>query len=288
MTVRTRNGVYWLLFILIIVSTAAASILTIYTFLPGMLPELSLDLPGVPFISTPQSSLPDLLKDGGNLTGRVNLLRVTLISAGSLIISLASAGVFLRFFRRISASHLMFFFLFLVSLSGESLKAFSLYLYILGADLDVLVILTRVCLSMYLGGLFSVFLISLYFVGIKFQHQGTAMIIIVAVSMFISLYLPVDTSSFSRNFLYTLAYSGRLQWMAGGVILITILGYALHFWERFSKDEFLRVLSASMFMIGHSLMFFSQGIAGSAAGSVLLGVGIVMYFLRLFYDFFWY
>jgi hypothetical protein len=244
-----------------------------------------------PLVASPPDELPgpaDQLSRLISGSDAVNIIRVLLTAGGSLTVAAILAGLFIRFFRRITASHLLFLYLFLFALSGELLKGINLILSHFGAYENLLLLVSRINLGMYLAGLLSGFTISLYLLGIKYQHQGTAMILIFLIAGFVAAAVPMDTGGLNANYLYDTFYYRELLWVVGGILLISLLGYASHLWERYSRQELARVLFLLLILVGHAVLHLSLAPVTALAGAAMLLTGLIFYFLRLFYDYFWY
>jgi hypothetical protein len=263
-------------------------ILGLGTVFPEIIPVRAIISPLVSSAPAESPSSTDIITTLLSRDDAGQLIRVVLSSAGVLLVSAVFTGLFIRFFRRITASHLLFLYLFLFSLSGELLKAFSLILQYHGAYQSLILIISRISIGVYFVGLLSGFTISLYFLGVKYQHQGTAMVLILIIASFIAISLPLDTTGVDGNFMYQTAFFSEMIFVVGGILLLTLLGYISHLWESFSRRESLRVLFAMMFLVGHSVLHFSTLGIGSFIGGVMLAVGLSFYFIQLFYDYFWY
>jgi hypothetical protein len=288
MTVKSRNLVYWTLFIWILFSGFFVSFMVAGALVPDIIPARQIISP---VIASPEAGIPSgsqLLESLLSRPDAANIFRVILVAGSSLAVAGVFAGLFIRFFRRITASHLLFLYLFLFSLSGELLKGFNFMLNYFGANEGLLLMISRISLGMYLIGVLSGFTISLYLLGIKYQHQGTTMLILFFLSGFIAIGLPMNTSGLNANYLYETYYYRELLWSVGGLLIVAGLGYISHLWERFSRQELARVLFALMFLVGHALLHFSLTALGGIVGGGMIITGLTFYFLRLFYDYFWY
>ena len=215
-----------------------------------------------------------------------NLLRVVLSNGAAFLLSLSSSIIFLRFFKRITAPQMLFLFIFFFSLTFELTKVFSLLLNIFDASEGTILFLSRLGFGGYLVGFFSMFLISLYQLGIKYQHQGIVLILILFISAFLAFVIPINTNTLSPNFLYPPAYRTQILRMVAGITAVVLIGSVLP--QPFNRKEFARIISVFFLIAGQSLLYFSSTSLPAFSGVGLVLCGIVIYFLRLFRDFFWY
>lgn len=101
MTVRVQGIVYWVFFFWILLVGLTVTILGIYVV-------MSEDF-SIAVLAT-RTAIPSNQMD--TVFGSGNILRVILTSAGCFLISVSASIVFLRFFKQISDSRLLFFFIF--------------------------------------------------------------------------------------------------------------------------------------------------------------------------------
>ncbi len=288
MTVRTRQLIYWIAYIWIIGAAFAVLFFALGALFPEIFPVRAVISPLISSEANDSLSGIAVVSDVLSRDDAGQVIRVVASSAVLLLISALFSGLFIRFFRRITASHLLFLYIFLFSLSGELIKVLSLILQYFGTYQSLIILLSRISVGVYIMGLLSGFTISLYFLGVKYQHQGTAMSIIAALSVFIAISLPMETGSTDANFMFQTAFITEFLSFVGGILLLTLAGYISHLWENFSRRELSRVVFSMMYLIGHSVFHFGTTAASSTVGAVMLTVGLSFYFIQLFYDYFWY
>ncbi len=288
MTLKSRIALYYSLFFILVLLGAALLLLTIF----GVQPELFYIDDFLSeyfyFSSTPVRGYSVWEGIFENVEKRSTFLRIAGSSGAAFVFSIVSSGVFLRFFRRITASHLLFLYMFFFSISGEIIKLLVFLLNELQADQAVLIVLSRIGLTLFFTGLFSIFMISLYFLGFKFQQQGTSFVLMLCIAAFIATQLPLNSFQASAHSLLNPQFKTRILAVIGSLCFLTVLGYVYHIYEQFSKEEVIRTIAVISLMVGHSLLFFSNSAFWGLIALAILGTGIIIYLVRLFYDYFWY
>lgn len=271
MTVRVQGIVYWVFFFWILLVGLTVTILGIYVV-------MSEDF-SIAVLAT-RTAIPSNQMD--TVFGSGNILRVILTSAGCFLISVSASIVFLRFFKQISDSRLLFFFIFFFSLSFELMKPFSLFSGIFVIPESLRILFSQFALGGYLTGLFGIFFMSLYQLGIEYQHQGIVLLLNIILSVIITALVPMNTFILSQNFLYPPADRGQVLWMVFGVITITMIGYIIH--SRSNKTTIIGMFSVLFLMSGHVFIHFSSDPLISIASVGMLIGGTVIYFIQLFRD----
>ena len=273
MIVQTQRILYWLFFFWILLIGIVALVLAMYTFMPA--PSLPGEIPtNSYFFNHGQAG------DHTAILETSNYLRVILASGGSFIVSLSAAIVLLRFFRHDASPQMLFFFVFLLSLSFETLKLYVPLSKASTANEGLLLLLSQLSLGGYLVGLFSLFLMSLY--QMQYQHPGSILLFITLLAGGIVFLVPMNTLELSQNFIYSPAYQEQILWMVRGVIIVTLIGYL--FPSQFTRGNFTRITSVMLPITGQGILHFSQSTITSLIGGIMVICGLLICFRRIFRD----
>lgn len=283
MTLRTRKIIYIALFVWMLLVFALASAVFIGSTFSNHLIGDKL------FGSLLPTTLHSLYEDN-SISGSMsaNELRIVVESIFALIIAIVSMAMFIRFFRKQTDYQLLFVYLSISSFWGESLKLFAMEVVNLGGNPYLLLVFTRLYVGIYIFGLLSCFMAGLYISGIKFQHQGSAILIISVFAIGIATSFPINTSIVDSNYLYKPALYNQVMWVMISIMIISSLGYFSQLLDRFSREDMVRALSLSLLVFGTGLLFFSTSILGNIIALTMILIGIISYFIRMFYDYFWY
>ena len=212
--------------------------------------------------------------------GRSELLARSAALLGLLVYAFLAALAAGALYRRTSAGEACFLHLFLVSLNVEALRLPSLYLYAAAAQVNLVATLTRVVHMGRLVGLIALFMVALYSMGLRYSAHGTATAVGLLVASMIAVFVPVDSSRFTRAFLYTVSHGGGLLSVTttGIVIILLAVGIA----PLIRRDRSLFVLTAAVvcLLAGHELESLGS-IVASGAGLPLLVLGAILSIRRV-------
>lgn len=203
-------------------------------------------------------------------------------------ISLVGLFGFFRYFRKVSGPLIFFFFFSLSSLLFESSAFAASLLQATELGFSASVILTRLNLFGLALGSLCLFTTSLYVSGVKYQNQGTVLVILIGLSSFIADQVPVITADPPVFGLFALGSNSLLIVMHAVVILLTGLNFVRSWIANQNPDEAIIGASVLGIMLGRWIMHSGGSLPVLVLGAALLVGGAVLYARKVFSQYLWY
>jgi len=192
-----------------------------------------------------------LLLHGGLLFKELHLGLLIL-----LLFSLFANAVLRNLYIKTSSLEVFFLFLFLLSLTLESLRGLAILPHFLNAPLYIRNILSR---SVYWGrvfGLLCLFTSSLYSVGFKYSNHGALVIALLFISLVLCSILPLDITAIQGELLYKLGDRKGYMFLSYTIGVLSIINFLAAGFIRLSK-RFLIIALANVLLLGGRELVFS-------------------------------
>lgn len=213
-----------------------------------------------------------LLLHGGLLFKELHLGLLIL-----LLFSLSTNMALRNLYIKTSSLEVFFLFLFLLSLTLESLRGLAALPHSLNAPLYIRNILSR---SVYWGrvfGLLCLFTSSLYGVGLKYSNHSALVITLLFISLVLGSILPLDITTIQGELLYKLGDRKGYMFLSYTLGLLLIINFLAAAFIRSSKRFLIIALAGLLLLVGRELVFLSLQPLFFLPGLVLLVLGILIF-----------
>jgi hypothetical protein len=213
-----------------------------------------------------------LLLHGGRLFKELHLGLLIL-----LLFSLSTNMALRNLYIKTSSLEVFFLFLFLLSLTLESLRGLATLPHSLNAPLYIRNILSR---SVYWGrvfGLLCLFTSSLYGVGFKYSNHSALVIALLFISLVLGSILPLDITAIQGELLYKLGDRKGYMFLSYTLGLLLIINFLAAAFIRSSKRFLIIALAGLLLLVGRELVFLSLQPLFFLPGLVLLVLGTLIF-----------
>ncbi|MDR1894477.1 MAG: hypothetical protein LBQ61_07320 [Spirochaetales bacterium] len=256
MTIKSRNRIFALCLILMILVFAEAVIAGAFIFI-NTAPEAGL-LALVDF-SNPLCSL--------------------LINFVLLLYALISAILLFKHFRKTSSAEVFFFFLFLVFTALESHR-----IYLLGTPAfsrtDWNIYLSKAAYSLHLLGTLLLLASGFFAAGIPHQRLETALGICILITIFLGPAIPLNTPLQSSNLLLGLGIKQSLLGIFLTLEILGVLNYLYAAWLNGSRHYALMALGLLLVFAGREAVFIQTNLPIMLGGFLSLCLGTWLFSSR--------
>lgn len=194
-----------------------------------------------------------------------------------LLFSLFANIALRNLYIKTSSLEVFFLFLFLFSLTFESLRGFAILPYSLNAPLYIRNILSR---SLYWGrlfGLLCLFTSSLYGVGFKYSNHSALAIALLFISLVLCSILPLEITAIQGELLYKLGDRKGYMFLRYSLGLLLIINFLAAAFIRSSKRFLIIALAVLFFLVGRELIFISLQPLFFIPGFVLVVLGTLIF-----------
>ncbi|MBA7473294.1 MAG: hypothetical protein GH155_01255 [Spirochaeta sp.] len=194
-----------------------------------------------------------------------------------LLFSLFANMALRNLYIKTSSLEVFFLFLFLLSLTLESLRGLAVLPHSLNAPLYIRNILSR---SVYWGrvfGLLCLFTSSLYGVGFKYSNHSALVIALLLISLVLGSILPLDITATRGELLYKLGDSKGYMFLSYTLGLLLIINFLAAAFIRLSKRFLIIALAGLLLLVGRELVFSTLEPLFFLPGLVLLVLGTFIF-----------
>jgi hypothetical protein len=191
------------------------------------------------------------------------------------------------FFEKTQAPEILFIAFFVLSFAFEAgrimiplKKAYDLpSVYLIMSD--------RVMLFGRYFGIFSLFAASLYAAGLDIQKQKNNILILTAVSLALSLGIPIDGFTWNSNLIMTSGYPHLFNMVELSIALITLTSFLVSALSRGNRAYLFISLGAFLALLGRNLLLNTDTWAAPFIGIALLGAGTWLVCTKLHSVYLW-
>ena len=201
--------------------------------------------------------------------------------------SLLAAAFILFFFEKTQAPEILFVAFFAVSFAPEVLRL----ALPLGRVFEIpslyLLMASRIILFGRYFGIFSLFAASVHAAGYQSQQQREAIIIILAMALFLALSVPVDTQAWDSSLAMVSGYGTMFRLIEIGIFLVTAASFFVAALPR-GSCEFIFIGAGSVLaFLGRDVLLRADAWAGLPFGLLLLAAGTWLICVRLHRIYLW-
>lgn len=186
--------------------------------------------------------------------------------------SLVTLILVLYHFEKTQTPELSFIAFFIISLVFEPVRLIVPLQYVFNIPSLYLLMASRILLFSRNFGLLSLFVASIYAVGLESQRQRNTTFVIAVIALTIALGTPVDTFSWSANFEPISGWKSIFQIFNAGIFLLTTAGFLIAGYMQKSKSYIFISAGAFLVLAGRNILLTTDNWAG-LPGIIMLGLG---------------
>ena len=206
---------------------------------------------------------------------------------GMVAYSLISMIIIYYFFENTQSPEILFFAVFVISLSFEFIRILLPFKMIFTFPVVYLINAFRALIFGRCLGLFSIFAAGVYAAGLDAQKQKNIFMVLVLAALFIALNVPVDSLVWDSTLALWNGYNAMLRMVETGILVITIATFFISAYTRSSKNYTTVGIGASFVLAGRSLLFSSDNWITFPLGLVFLVIGTFFFCTRLHREYLW-
>ena len=191
--------------------------------------------------------------------------------------SLISIMLVHHFFEKTQSPEILFFGLFIISLSFEFVRLMVPLRAILDFPAMYVISASRLLFFARCFGLFSLFAASVYAAGFDAQKQQGTFLIMLLAALIIAIRLPIDGISWNSALLLWSGYQTMFVMVEAGIIAVTLLTFFISAYTRGSKAYVYVGIGTFLMFIGRNILVNSDtwitplpGLLALAAGTWLI------------------
>jgi len=206
---------------------------------------------------------------------------------GLVAYSLISIILIYYFFENTQSPEILFFALFLISLSFEFVRILLPLRRIIPFPADYLMAASRVLIFGRYFGLFSLFAAAVYAAGLDMQKQKYIFLMLVVASFYIARNVPVDTLIWDSAFMLWSGYNAMFSMAGVGILVITLITFLISAHTRGSKNYIAIGIGVSFALLGRNILLSSDNWITPIPGMFLLTAGTWFTCTRLHREYLW-
>ena len=207
---------------------------------------------------------------------------------GTAAYSLISIVLIYNFFEKTQSPEILFFGLFVISLSFEFTRIMVPLNIAHPFPALYLIISTRVLLFGRYFGLFSLFAASVCAAGLDGQKQQSVFLISILASMVISLNVPVDNLVWDSTFVLCSGYSSLFAIVEAGILAVTIITFFVSAFTRGARTYIFIGIGAFLSYFGRNILLNSDTWITVIPGIMILAAGTWFVCARLHREYLWF
>ena len=206
---------------------------------------------------------------------------------GTVAFSLISIILIYYFFENTQSPEILFFGLFIISLSFEFIRILLPLRAVFPFPAMYLITAYRVLFFGRHFGLFSLFAAGVHAAGMDIQKQQNVFLMLVLASLYISLNVPIDILVWDSTFVLWNGYNSMLRIAETGIMIITIVTFFISAYTRSSKNYKTIGIGTLLALAGRNILFNSDIWITPALGFFLLVTGTWFVCTRLHREYLW-
>ncbi|GHV05380.1 hypothetical protein FACS189485_12270 [Spirochaetia bacterium] len=207
--------------------------------------------------------------------------------AGAVIYALAALILIYYFFEQTPSPEILFFALFVLSLSFEGMRLLVPLQKIRQIPALYLLMASRALLFGRFFGIFSLFAASVYAAGLEMQKQQNIIMIIALITLVITLGVPIDVLSWDTSYCMITGYTSMFRMVEAGMLLITMLSFFISAYSRGSREYILIGVGSFLVFLGRNLLLSADTWVTPLPGLAALTAGTYFICTRLHKVYLW-
>jgi hypothetical protein len=207
--------------------------------------------------------------------------------AGAVIYPFVTLILIYYFFEKTPSPEILFFALFVLSLSFEGMRLIVPLQKIREIPALYLLMASRALLFGRFFGIFSLFAASVYAAGLEMQKQQNIIMIIALITLVITLGVPIDVLSWDTSYCMINGYTSMFRMVEAGVLFITMLSFFISAYSRGSQEYILIGAGSFLVFLGRNLLLSADTWLTPLPGLLALVVGAWFICTRLHKVYLW-
>ncbi|GHU87688.1 hypothetical protein FACS189476_03520 [Spirochaetia bacterium] len=207
--------------------------------------------------------------------------------AGAVIYAFATLILIYYFFEKTQSPEILFFALFVFSLSFEGMRLAALLQKLYQIPALYLLMASRVLLFGRFFGIFSLFTASICAAGLEMQKQQNIIMIIALITLVITLGIPIDVLTWDTSYCMINGYTSMFRMVEAGVLLITMLSFFISAYSRGSREYILIGVGSFLVFLGRNLLLSADTWVTPLPGLLALIAGTWFICTRLHKVYLW-
>jgi len=205
----------------------------------------------------------------------------------AVIYSLVSMILIRHFFEQTQSPEILFFALFVISLSLEFARIIIPLRIALEFPAMYVITAARILLFARYLGLFALFAASVYAAGLDAQRQQNALFLISLAALFIAIQLPVDGTSWNSALMPWIGQQATFLMAEVVILIVTVLTFFISAYTRGSKAYSFIGIGTFFVFIGRNMLVSSDTWITPLPGLLLLTIGTYLIASRLRREYMW-
>ena len=206
---------------------------------------------------------------------------------GLVAYSLISIILIYYFFENTQSPEILFFALFLISLSFEFIRILLPLKRVFPFPSTYLMTASRILIFGRYFGLFSLFAAAVYAAGLDMQKQKYIFLMLIAASFYIAQTVPVDSLVWDSTFMLWIGYNTMFGMAGTGILIVIIITFFISAHTRGSKNYIAIGIGVSFALLGRNILLASDNWITPIPGLLLLAMGTWFTCTRLHREYLW-
>jgi hypothetical protein len=207
--------------------------------------------------------------------------------AGGGIYSFVTLVLIYVSFEKTQAPEILFITLFVLSFSFEAVRLLTPLQKIWVIPSVYLLLASRILLFGRFFGIFALFAAGVYAAGLEVQKQLNVILIIVFISLFISLGIPIDILTWDSSFSMINGYLSLFRMTETVILVITMMSFFISAWSR-GTPEYIAIGTGSFLVYaGRNILLSGDTWISPVPGLLLLAAGAWLICTKLHKVYLW-
>ena len=245
-------------------------------------------MPDYPLMDTENVRRPaEILQSFFSLFFRTDYYAVHIALGAAVLYSLAAIILIFYYFEQTQTPEILFIAFFSVSFLFETARLVIPLHMIRDIPGFYLLVASRVLLFGRYFGIISIFAASVCAAGLEIQKTHNIILTITAVTLVITLGVPIDTQSWDSSFSMIDGYTSLFRLIEAVIFLSTAASFFIAVKVRGSKEYAFVAIGALLALAGRNILLSADNWASPGPGIVLLSVGTWFICSRLHRIYLW-
>jgi len=206
---------------------------------------------------------------------------------GAVIYSLVSIVLIHYFFEKTQSPEILFFGLFVISLSFEFSRVMIPLKGIFSFPAMYVITSARILLFGRYFGLFALFAASVYAAGLDTQRQQNVFFMLVLAALVIAVNVPIDSLVWDSSFKMQNGYRSMFAAVQAGILIISMVTFFIAAYTRGSRTYIFIGLGCFLVFAGRNLLLNSDTWITPLPGLLILAAGTWLIASRLHKEYLW-
>ena len=205
----------------------------------------------------------------------------------AVLYSFVSILLIYRFFEKTQSPEMLFFGLFVISLSFEFFRLMVPLRTVFIFPSMYLITASRILLFARYFGLFSLFAASVYAAGLDVQKQRSTFFVLALAALVIAIRLPINSIAWDSTLMPWSAYQSMFAMVEAGILVITMLTFFIAAYTRGSRAYVFAGLGSFLVFTGRHMLINSDTWITPVPGLLALAAGTWLIASRLRREYLW-